>query len=172
METLSRFTNFLDRAVLNITAAIFVVMTFSVIYQVYTRYLTATSAPWTEEYARFLFIYVALLGATVAVKRGAHVAVSLLVDRLTGKIKHWVAIFATVMSCCFFGVMIHSGYYSMLKASIQSSPATDTNLGLVYASVPISGALMLLYSIEILLKMLRQGPLPETRDTVAIPKDD
>ena len=166
MNALSKLTGFLNKFVLEITAIMFVVMTFAVVYQVFTRYATAASAPWTEEYARYLFIYVALLGSTVAVKSNGHVAVSLLTDRLKGKTKHLVAIFATVVSCAFFGVMIYAGYFSMLRAALQESPATQTNLGLVYAAVPIAGALMLLYSLEILLKLLIQGPPPAGKDTI------
>ena len=167
MKTFGKLTNFLNKLVLEISAVMFLLMAFAAIWQVFTRYATATSAPWTEEYARYLFIYVALLGATIAVKSGGHVAVNLVTDRLKGKLKHAVAIFATLMGIGFFCVMIYAGYFSMLKAAMQVSPATETNMGLVYASVPISGALMLLYSIEVLLNLLIQGPPPEVEATIA-----
>ena len=158
MNLLHTLTSGLNKLVLNILVLMFLFMTVAVVYQVISRYVTAQSAPWTEEYARYLFVYVALLGSSVALKTGGHVAVSLLTDRLNAVSRHRVAIFATLVAAGFFGVMVYSGYYSMVRAAMQSSPATDTNLGLIYAAVPVSGALMLLYSVEMVLDLLLQGP--------------
>ena len=157
MKQLNWFTTNLNKQVLKITAVMFILMTIFVTAQVVARYVLNKSVPWSEEYSRYLFIYVVLLGSSVAVKEKGHVAVTMIADRLKGQLKYGVALFSTLISCGFFGVMIYSGYYSMLRAAIQVSPATATNLGLVYAAVPISGALMLLYSVEALLEQLRDG---------------
>ena len=164
MNALGKFNNLLNKLVMEITALMFVAMSVTVVFQVASRYLSNVSAPWTEEYARYLFIYVALFGSSAVVKTNGHVAVTLLVERLKGKVKYAVSIFATVVSCGFFSVMIYSGYFSMLRAARQLSPATDTNMGVIYAAVPISGAIMLLYSIEHLLKFLKQGPPPAEKE--------
>lgn len=166
MNALKAFNNTVNGIVTNIAAVLFVLMAAFVIIQVFSRYVLNYSVPWTEEYSRYLFIYVVLLGSSIAVKAKAHVAVGMFADRLGRRTRHAVAIFAVLVSCGFFLAMVYGSYYSMLIAAKQLSPATETNIGLVYFAAPLSGALMLLYSLEILFELLRDGPPEPVAETV------
>ena len=53
-----------------------------VAFQVLTRYVLQHPAAWPEEAARYLFVWVALLGAALGVDRGVHFSLDLLTSRL------------------------------------------------------------------------------------------
>ena len=61
------------------------------------------SLAWTEECARYLFIYVVLLGSSVLVKNDAHVIVDLLVSKLTGTAKNVAKGFSYLYDSILYG---------------------------------------------------------------------
>ena len=50
--------------------------------QVFTRFITRDPLSWTEEAARYLYVYVVFLGSSAAVSDRTHVAIDFLVLRL------------------------------------------------------------------------------------------
>lgn len=159
MKILERFNNTVNRATLFIAAVLFIIMLSCSILQVIFRYFLNMSLAWTEECARYLFIYVVLLGSSVLVKNDAHVIVDLLVSKLTGTAKNVAKGFSYICMIVFFMATIRYGLQAMSRAALQVSPVTRTNLGIVYFALPLSSFLMLIYSIEGLLKqILRNVP--------------
>jgi TRAP-type C4-dicarboxylate transport system permease small subunit len=105
---------------------------------------------WTEELAIFLLIWVALLGAAVALNRGAHLGIDYFVGKLDKKTKIYTEIFAFFCVACFaFFVMILGGI-DLVQTTLylkQRATTLDIHMGYVYLAVPISGGFMLLYSV-------------------------
>ncbi|MDR7866080.1 MAG: TRAP transporter small permease [Sporomusaceae bacterium] len=156
MEAFGRFTDNLNKIVLWASIACFGVMTFCAGAQVLTRYLMSAPLEWTEEIARFMFIYIALLGSAICVKQMSHINVDLVLVRVSAKTQWTMKVFVAVTSMVFFAIMSWSGVEISAATMEQYAPATDLPMGYVYASVPISGLLMLIYSGEIFLKLIRE----------------
>jgi TRAP-type C4-dicarboxylate transport system permease small subunit len=104
----------------------------------------------TEELAVFMLIWVSLLGAAVALGRGAHLGIDYFVGKLPVKIRIFTEVFVFLAVALFsFTVMIIGGIELVADTLRleQMSPALKINVGYVYLAVPISGFFMVLYSV-------------------------
>ena len=68
----SKVKKILDRSLEVLVTVSMGVLVVDVVWQVFTRYVLRNPSDWTEELATFLMIWVGLLGASVALNRGAH----------------------------------------------------------------------------------------------------
>jgi TRAP-type C4-dicarboxylate transport system permease small subunit len=119
-----------------------VIMTLDVLWGVFTRYVLANQASWSEELARFLLIWIGLLGAAYATGQRMHLSIDLLKNKPVRLIAAGIILFA-------FSVMVVGGTrLVLLTAQLgQTAPALGIPMSLVYAVVPISGLLIVYYRI-------------------------
>jgi len=122
------------------------VLCIDIFIGVYTRYVMGEAASWYEEVARYLFIWLAFLGAAVAVRRRLHFVVHLLVNRLEE-----TARFATELLC--WGVVMGFSIFITIQGivvvegvSVQESPALGLTLSWVFLAIPVHGILSLIYA--------------------------
>jgi TRAP-type C4-dicarboxylate transport system permease small subunit len=133
-------------------------LVIDVVWGVFTRYILGHQSPWTEELARMLLIWVSLLGASVGFIRKSHLGVDYFVGKLN---QRWQAIgqlvvylLITVFAAV---VLVHGGYrlvYSVLLNG-QPSAALKIQWGYVYLAVPISGFFIVVFSIEMILDIIK-----------------
>ncbi len=140
----------LDRALDATLAALMALAVGNVCWQVFTRFLLSQPSAATDEAARFLLIWLGLLGAARAVGSRAHVGITALVDRLPGWL-HTAVSHTTHLLIALFaaGVLVYGGArLSLLTLELgQNSAALGVPLGYVYLAVPVSGLLMIAYSL-------------------------
>lgn len=142
-----RLDNFLGRALVLIMA----VMVVNVLWQVFSRYILGTPSSFTDELARFLLIWVGILGAAYVSGQNGHVSIDVLARRGSQKrqkkLKHIVQI-AIVLFCLF--VMVLGGLRLVYVTYVleQYSPALGLPLAMVYLVIPISGVLIIYYKIS------------------------
>lgn len=122
----------------------------NVLWQVFTRFVLKSPSPFTEELARFLLIWVGLLGAGYAAGKKRHLAIDFFVNRLEARAR-WTA-GLLVQFCVFvfaFLVMVVGGIrlVAITFALNQISAALRIKLGFVYLVLPVSGVLLLFYSV-------------------------
>jgi TRAP-type C4-dicarboxylate transport system permease small subunit len=128
-----------------------VVLVSCVVWQVFSRYVLSIPSTSTDELARFLFIWVGLMGAAYTLGQGRHLAIDFLLTALEGKAKIGLQVFVDLAGIFFAGViMVYGGGSLMLKTLNmgQVSPALGIEMGFVYAAIPISGFFMLVYLIS------------------------
>jgi TRAP-type C4-dicarboxylate transport system permease small subunit len=133
------------------------ILVADVLWQVFTRFILKSPSIWTEELATFMLIWVALLGAAVALSRGAHLGIDYFVGKLSIKTRLYTEIFVFLCISVFsFCVMILGGI-DLVKSTLQLnqlSPALGIKVGYVYLAVPISGFFLALYSVIALVERL------------------
>ena len=122
----------------------------NITWQIATRFLLGDPSAWTEELARFLLIWIGLLGAAYLTGAREHLSMDVLVDHLGpgGKRVCRYAIDLAVLS--FAGVVMIAGGGQLVYLSFelqQTSPAMQIPLGFVYSVIPLSGLLMVLYIV-------------------------
>lgn len=126
------------------------VTVINVIWQVFSRYVLGSPSTFTDEFSTYLLIWIGLLGASFATGQGIHLAIDLLPNKLEGQAKanlnKVITGLIVLFACC---VMILGGgrlvYITLLLK--QYSPTLRLPLGLVYLVIPISGILIVYYSI-------------------------
>ncbi len=116
-----------------------------VLSQVLMRYLFAYPNPWSEELSRFCFIWLSMLGASLAVERRSHFGFDQAVRRLSPSRRRWARLSAKVLVAAVSLLLVISGLALVRLALGQHSPALDVPMAWVYAAVPVSGVLMLLH---------------------------
>ena len=140
----------LDRALAWVVVALVVSLVVSVLWQVVSRYLFAAPAAWTEELARFLLIWIAMLGGSYAYRRGSHIGLDLLPQALSGSAASRLAL--AIHCCCgLFAISVLVAGGSALVAMTwelrQYSAAIGLPIALVYVVIPASGVLICIYAI-------------------------
>ena len=143
--------NILGKALVVIMA----VMVVNVLWQVLSRYILGAPSSFTDELARYLMIWVGVLGAAYVSGRNMHVAIDIVPTR-SGKNTQKAMIRLVYVCIILFALlaMVVGGlrlvYISYLLG--QKSPALQIPLALVYTVIPISGVLIIYYKLNDLLK--------------------
>ena len=124
-------------------------MTVSVVVllQVLMRYLFAYPNPWSEEVSRFCFIWMSLLGASLAVEHRAHFGFDQLTKGLAPRAKSAVKTFANAVVLMFSLLLVATGIALMDLTLGERSSALNLPIALVYAAVPVSGVLMVIHML-------------------------
>ncbi len=121
----------------------------NVLWQVFTRFILNNPSSFTEELARYLLIWVGVLGASYAHRLKMHLAIDVITERFTGKAQHYSRLFIQLVVFLFaLFVMVIGGLYLMNTTFIlnQVSAALQIKLGYVYLAIPLSGLLIMFYS--------------------------
>ena len=140
--------NTLDKYLEYILVGLIVIMTLDVLWGVFTRYALGSQASWTEELARFLLIWIGMLGAAYASGQKMHLAIDLLPEKLgTLNQKRLEILILGLVSIFAIAVMVIGGF-NLVSIAIevnQKSAALQLSMGWVYAIIPISGSLVFYY---------------------------
>lgn len=159
-----KFKEFIDKTLASITIFVFSILIVCVVWQVISRFVLGSPSTVTDELARFMFIWVALLGAAYTLGQRRHLAIDLLSGALKGKAKLYSDIFIITAIACFAGlIMIHGGMILVMKtlSTGQVSPVLRFPMGYVYAAIPFSGGLMMFYCFDFLIGVITgQGTGP------------
>jgi TRAP-type C4-dicarboxylate transport system permease small subunit len=139
----------IDRVLEWLLVAFMSLMVINVLWQVATRFLLRNPSSFTEEIARYLLVWVGILGGAYAVGKRIHLAIDLLPSKLEGRRKVMLELF--IESCIFvFAALVlvfgGSGLVWLTLDIGQTSAALQVPLGFVYLVLPLSGLLMMLYS--------------------------
>lgn len=123
-------------------------MVVNVLWQVFSRYITGNPSSFTDELARYLMIWVGLLGAVYAAGQGLHVAIDVLPMRASKKTQFLLSriVNVLVMLFAFFALMmggLRLVYISYILG--QTSAALKLPLAVLYMALPISGVLLIFY---------------------------
>jgi TRAP-type C4-dicarboxylate transport system permease small subunit len=130
----------------------------NVLWQVFTRFVLKNPSSFTEELARFLLIWVGLLGASYAAGKKMHLAIDVVLQSLKKKAKIWTEIVIQVFVFLFsFFVMVIGGLrlVTITLTLNQISAALRVKLGYVYLVLPLSGALIMFYAVVFIIERFR-----------------
>ena len=133
-------------------------LVFDVVWGVFTRYIMGEQAEWTEELARFLLIWVALLGGAVAFHTKGHLGVDYFVSKLHPDARKLMAVVAHLLVLGFASmIFLYGGTRVVTDALLmeQTTPALGWKMGYVYLALPISGLFMLIYTIQHMILTLK-----------------
>lgn len=135
------------------------VMSLVVLLQVLSRFVLNMPLRWTEEFAIFLLAWVSFLGASVGMKRWAHIGVEAFVLLLPQKLQHLAKLLSLVFCGIFFVIMLYFGIEIVLKqlATGQVSAAMRIPMYYAYLSVPVGAAFMLLRTTQMFITLTRKG---------------
>lgn len=132
------------------------VMLVIIFAQVVTRYLFNYTPEWSEELARFLFVWVVFLGSALIMGESGHLAVQFLPDKFKGTV--FGTVLDVVINVCgyiFIGLLLTQGWKMTSIMTFQRAPGLDIPMSWVYVIIPVSCVLMLLYLFRETLRIFR-----------------
>ena len=140
----------IDRFIEMTLILIMSLMVINVLWQFFTRFVIGDPSPYTEELARYLMIWIGILGAAYISGKNKHISINYIPLKLSlknqKKIKKIVCLIIILFS--FFCFIIGGSrlvYVTYLLE--QYSPALQVPLALVYLVIPLSGILIIYYKI-------------------------
>lgn len=128
--------------------AISIVMICVTLAQVIFRYVIAHPLPWSEELARYCFVWIVFLGGAIGLSRGVHLGVDLLVNMLPVKTQKAFDFLTNMLIACFAAVVIYASTPVLNMNVFQRSPALGIQMTWVYLAIPISMGLIFLICLE------------------------
>jgi TRAP-type C4-dicarboxylate transport system permease small subunit len=153
MQAITRYVDALLRALIMVLMA---VMVIAVTWQVITRYVFSRPSSYTEELATFLLIWISLLGGAYALRVRAHLGIDVLVQRLRPARRRVAEYLAYLAVITFAVVVLIYGGARLMYVTLhleQLSPAFQLPVGYVYSVIPLSGVLMIFYSVVGMLEL-------------------
>ena len=161
MKILSRFfsrtAGFIDKGTTWLLFLLLLVMTMITFAQVVTRYVFNFSITWSEELARFLFIWVIFAGIPSLIYRSGMTAFDLLLGRLSGKKEKLLILLLSGGSLFFFYLMARGSFPLVERQFAQQATSMPIPMGMIYMVIPLSGFTAMFMIAERLLKILTEG---------------
>lgn len=135
---------------------------FAVMGQVTVRFILTAfginlSAPWTEEVARYLLIWMVFLGAAIGVRHARMIALEFGVRALPRGVGVPIKYAVTIMSVAFFGLLFWVGIDFVDLGRTERSPVLGITRDYVYWAMPVGMVLMILNSLALICETLLEG---------------
>jgi len=159
MEKLTRIiTKILEILLIGLMSIIVI----DVSWQIFTRFILKDPSSYTEELAGFLLIWIGLLGASYALYTKAHLGIDILMTKLKGARRRIaeIVIYTIVLLFALFILVI--GGIKLVNITFdlnQISAAMGIPMGYVYLVLPLTGSLMMYYSIFFIINAIKKSPM-------------
>ena len=134
---------------------LFAVLVLVVSWQVFTRQVLDSPSGWSEELAKYVFIWLGLFGSALVFGERGHIAVDFAVRRLPGALRIVVTVFVQLSILAFTSlVLVWGGFRVSSLAWDQTLPGLPLNVGPLYLALPLSGVLIVFYTLYHLIRIL------------------
>ncbi len=154
----------LDQLIAAMLIILMGLMVINVTWQVVSRYLFQDPSSFTDELARYMLIWVGMLGSAYVAGKKEHLAIDILLSSLSqkGQFKLMILIDACILVFALL-VMLLGGSNLVYITFIlgQKSAALQISLAYVYSIIPFSGLLVIYYQIVALIQSLHSLKIAE-----------
>jgi TRAP-type C4-dicarboxylate transport system permease small subunit len=142
------------------------ILVLNVIWGVLARMLVTAGilerqSNWTEELARFLMIWVGLLGACLAFEKKAHLGVDFFVGKFHPSAQKILQLASLALVLFFAVAVLCIGGWELVSRTLalkQTTPALGIPKGWVYLAVPISGFFTVIFTLAQMMDVIRAAP--------------
>ena len=141
--------------VMVLVAAFTLLVTVSVIL----RYGFSQGVDWSEEAGRYLMIWMGFLGASLALRKGAHVGITMIREALPGPIRRVVTLVGSLVVFAFFAVIAYQGILLLGLVSQKTSLVLPISMFWPYLAVPVGIILMGIQLVPLMIREWRIGSI-------------
>lgn len=134
-----------ERSLDKILIALFLIMVASIVWQVFARYVLGAPTIWSEELARFLLVWVTMLGSAYVLEHGGHISVTVLVDLLPLPLQRLIEFIRDSIVVCMSGALAYYGYGFAVSGARRVSTGLNVQMSWAYAAIPIGSLLIALF---------------------------
>ena len=140
-----------------IAGFLFIVMVIVINVEVFNSFFLLSPGAYSEEIAKYLFIWAVFFAMVYAVKENSHIITNIIPDRTPKYIQRLIDIFSIVIFILFSIFMIYYGYIYTLKMYQFERLSEAMGVPLYYfcVSVPVGFSLVLLRLLQQLIKKIK-----------------
>lgn len=147
--------------IISATMATFLLVSVLVIgLQVFTRYVLNYTPPWSEELARYLNVWITMIGVGVVLRRNEHIKLdyleTVLAEKRMMKAKRIINVISLGITAIFFVILAYGGVKILKAASRQLAPGLNISMLIIYIAIPIGCVIALLFLAEKLINYVQQ----------------
>ena len=144
----SRLCRLLGNIFLSLSALFLLVMSLTVGWQVWGRYVLNETPIAAEPLSLIFMLYLCLMGAAVGVREGFHMGMQVFLELLPAAGRRACEMLSLVLVGGFAVGMVWYGGHLAIVTAHDNIPSVDLPQGVFYASLPLSGAAIVLFVIE------------------------
>jgi len=154
MKLIEKVSDILDHFVRYINIILIIVMTFTILLQVFYRYVLNNSLTWTEEIARFIMVWMVFLGFSMVSKRKVNISLEFFLKKISSKVRKPLEILLQVYIIYFLLILFKLGIVLVESAYRQVAPASQISMKWVYLALPAGIVILVFQHIVLLIKDL------------------
>ncbi len=125
---------------LGLLAAVVIIVFLQIVF----RSIFLQPLSWSEELARYLFVWLIFMGASTIVRVGGHPGMDIVVRGLPFPIRRLVDMAMHLLFCLTLIAIAITGFMLVGANMAQPSPAMEMPMGIPYAAIPLAALIMLL----------------------------
>ncbi|GAA4965396.1 TRAP transporter small permease [Kineococcus glutinatus] len=164
-SALTSAKNALDRVLSWVCVVLFAALVLDVMWQVFTRQVLDAPSAWSEELAKYLFIWLGLLGSALVFGERGHVGVELLVQKAPPAVQRVLSLTVQTTILLFAVVALAWGGWQVVDiAWDQKVTGLPFNVGQLYLALPICGVLTAAYTLYHIVRIARGDEPPYEPD--------
>jgi TRAP-type C4-dicarboxylate transport system permease small subunit len=152
LHTVERMSAVVDRIASNATVVLFTTMTLIVWVQIFFRFILGGGIAWSEEIAKFLMVWMALLGSSVLFREGGHIAINYFISKFS--FLRYILMFHAILSAFLFVLLIYYGIDYATFGLKSISPASGIRRFWPYLSIPVGGGFLLIQAFARFIHLL------------------
>jgi len=136
-----------------LSAGFLVCILFTVVLQVFFRYIIRITVPWTEETARYLCIGMVFIGVVALVAQANHIKITFILNRVPKKINYLLSLLAYICTL-IFNVIVLLGSIHLVRLNWEQQAVTlPISVGVLYLTVGISSFFILILLPFLIIKL-------------------
>lgn len=146
-----KLLNHLDRILAVFLMLLMAAIVIDVTWQVLSRFIVGKPSSFTEEIARFLLVWIGVLGAAYAFRTHAHLGLDLVTNKLPFEKRVRADVVAQLVSFAFAASVLVYGGIKLVQLQLmlgQTSAALQVKMGYIYSVIPLAGVLICIYAID------------------------
>ena len=143
MKVLQRVSDTVNRIVGYVGIAVFLALIIACVMQVFFRFVLNNSLSWTEELARYCFIWMHMLGASLLIEGSGHATVTAVLDLLRGAVHKAVDVIIELVIFFNGTVMLYAGLQLAYSSRNNLSTALSVPMWCINSSVAVGGLLLM-----------------------------
>jgi len=152
LGVLTKVDHILAKAEAAVLITLVAVMTVVVFLQVVYRYVLTQPLHWSEELARYLFVWLSILGATLGLQKRGHFGLDFFYRMFPDKGRRFLQFLIYLLMGGVILVILVQGIKLVQITVLQESPAMGISMGWAYACLPVAAALMTIHLLVIFIK--------------------
>lgn len=132
-----------------VLALILILIIALIFIQVFWRYVFNAAPSWTEEIAKYLFVWMTFIGAAIAFRDNVHIGVDFFVSVLPAPVRKFMSALDKILIIVVSLVLAVVGFFWTVDSWGMLSPAAGLQIALaLYAALPVGAILTVYYGIR------------------------